>query len=66
MIIKVQGEANAQSLFDLFNGQGVTWYQPTRKGDSWHAIQIRIPTEKHLETKLFVKDCFPKMRISFK
>lgn len=66
MIIKVQGEASAQALFDLFNGQGVSWCQPTKKGDSWHVIRLRISPEKHLETRRFIEDCFPNMPLGFK
>lgn len=42
MIIRILGYANAQALFDYFNGQGVTWAEPTNKKSAWHTIRINI------------------------
>lgn len=66
MKIKVQGEANAQAIFDYFNGTGVTWSEPHEKGDSWHLLTVNIPMHDYFATKFDVKKSFPKMRFSFK
>lgn len=66
MKIKVQGEANAQAVFDYFNGTGVRWATPTGKGDSWHLLVVNIPMHDYFATKFDVKEAFPKIRFSFK
>jgi len=65
MLIKVQGQANALALFDVLSVRGVTWSEPTKKGDSWHTLYVKIAPEDWHKEKDFIKDCFPRMKISF-
>lgn len=37
LLIKVQGEANAQALFDVMNRDGVSW---KRQRGGWHFLTI--------------------------
>lgn len=66
MIIRVLGYANAQAIFDYFNGKGVTWGEPTKKNDNWHTIRVNIPQHDYFTTKWDCIDAFPKARLSFK
>lgn len=65
MKFKAQGYASAQAVFDVLNGSGVLWGEPTQKGDSWHVFKLQQSTEQQEQTKQFLLDCFPKIRFSF-
>ena len=66
MIIRVLGYSNALALFDYFNGQGVTWAEPTNKRSSWHTLRVNIPMHDYFATKFDCLKAFPNARLSFK
>lgn len=60
--ISVRGEANAQALFDVLHGSGVTWSHPwTPRGA--HKLTVQRPGENLRE---FIAKCFPEMRFSIR
>ena len=66
MIIRILGYADAQAVFDYFNGQGVTWAEPTNKKSAWHTLRVNIKTEDYFATKFDCIQAFPRARMSFK
>lgn len=56
--ITVRGEANAQALFDVLHGKGITWSQPFNTR-GYHILIIERP-ENDLNTHL--KNIFPGMK----
>lgn len=66
MIIRVLGYPNALALFDYFNGQGVTWSEPTNKKSAWHTLRVNIKPENYFATKFDCLQVFPNARLSFK
>jgi hypothetical protein len=58
MLIKVQGYADAQAIFDVLNGTGVQWRE---RGGGWHELRT---TDETCEE--YIRKCFPNARITFK
>lgn len=57
--IKVFSEANAQALFDAFNGKGVTWIGPA-KGLYAHVLIVKDEPCADNAAE-FIKRAFPEM-----
>lgn len=67
--ITVRGEANAQALFDVLNGQGVTWSEPYTPPGAYtetrgaHTLTVQRPSQGLAE---HLHNLFPDMKFTTK
>lgn len=58
--LKVQGAPAAQALFDLFNGNGVSW---SELGGGWHQLELKNWAGTEYAALVHARQCFPSDRI---
>ncbi|QYW02304.1 hypothetical protein CPT_Paku_010 [Burkholderia phage Paku] len=58
--VKLQGEANAQALFDVMHGRAVCWKEGN--GGGWQ--EVTFDHESVEEARAHVRELFPRLRFA--
>jgi hypothetical protein len=58
--VKLQGEANAQALFDVMHGRAVCWKEGN--GAGWQEVSFDHDSVE--AARVHVRDLFPKLRFA--